>query len=63
MDFDDVTPKKEDALKGVLKEDLSSHSIDELEERIGLLKGEIERIEALISSKKGSMAAAESVFK
>lgn len=62
MDFDDVTPKVDDAINQVLKEDLSSHSIDELEERIANLVGEIERVKELIKSKNASRDAADSVF-
>jgi len=42
---------------------LDTLSIGELEERIGLLEGEIERLKSAISQKKASKDAADSVFK
>ena len=42
---------------------LDSLSIEELEERIGVLEAEIERLQAAIEKKKASKDAADSVFK
>jgi len=42
---------------------LDTLSIGELEERIGFLEGEIERLKSAISQKKASKDAADSVFK
>lgn len=42
---------------------LDSLSVEELHERIALLRGEIVRLEAAIESKTASRSAAESVFK
>ncbi len=42
--------------------DLSTLSIDELRERIELLKAEIARIEVEISAKDSTRSAAESLF-
>ena len=44
-------------------QDLSLLSVDELQERIGILKEEILRLEAEANSKGVSKAAAESFFK
>ncbi|MEH6728578.1 MAG: DUF1192 domain-containing protein [Hyphomicrobiales bacterium] len=43
--------------------DLSDLSVDELQERIVMLRDEISRVEAAIAGKSGSIAAAESFFK
>jgi uncharacterized small protein (DUF1192 family) len=47
----------------VLGEDLATLSLEELEERIGLLKTEIERIEAALRQKRASADVAASFFK
>jgi uncharacterized small protein (DUF1192 family) len=47
----------------VLGEDLSLHSLDELEARIEALKAEIARIESVLDEKRSSRSAAETVFK
>ena len=46
-----------------LGQDLSLLSIDELQLRIGLLRAEIERLQAEISSKGQSKSAAEALFR
>ncbi len=46
-----------------LGEDLSALSLDELAERISLLRQEIDRVEAAIGAKRASAAAADAVFK
>ena len=43
-------------------DDLSGMSIEELEERIGALRAEIERVEGVLGSKRAGRAAAEAVF-
>ena len=59
--FDDDLPKKPNAHElGML---LDAMSIDELNERIGLLEGEIARLRAAIEAKQKSKNAAASVFK
>ena len=62
MDTDDLEPRqgKTEALG---KQDLSNFSIEELTERIAILKAEIDRCETAIQSKQGSRQDAESVFK
>jgi uncharacterized small protein (DUF1192 family) len=44
-------------------DDLALLSVEELEWRIGILRQEILRLEAAISSKRASRSAADSVFK
>lgn len=44
-------------------EDLTTLSEDELTERIALLRGEIERIEAMLVSKRAGRDAASAFFK
>ena len=45
-----------------LGQDLSSLSIDELEDRVALLKQEIGRITAVITAKTAHRSAADAVF-
>jgi uncharacterized small protein (DUF1192 family) len=47
----------------VLGEDLSLHSLEELEARIADLRDEIARIESVLAEKRSSRSAAETVFK
>ena len=58
---DEDAPRKK--LRHEIGEDLSSLSLDELAERIVLLKDEIARIEAAIAAKKASADVAASFFK
>lgn len=44
-------------------QDLALLSVDELKKRIGLLRGEIARIEAELEAKGSTKAAAEALFK
>ena len=59
---EEITPKS-DILSALINEDLSQLGLDELEERITALKAEIDRISAVLESKKGSRADAEALFK
>lgn len=62
MTFDeDDAPKPN--ISHQVGEDLSSLSLEELEERIALLISEIDRLEQEKQSKQSSFAAADSVFK
>lgn len=63
MDFDDLPVKKDTPLTAVEKEDLSTISVDELEDRVERLKAEIARTEGEINAKGSSRAAAEAFFK
>lgn len=58
----EIAPKS-DTLSALINEDLSQLGLEELEERITTLKAEIERITAVLESKKGSRADAEALFK
>ncbi len=59
--FEDEEPKKPKAHEvGML---LDTLSIEELRDRIGLLEGEIARLQAAIEAKQKSKSAAASVFK
>ena len=59
---EEITPKS-DILSALINEDLSQLGLEELEERITALKAEIDRITAVLESKKGSRADAEALFK
>jgi uncharacterized small protein (DUF1192 family) len=55
--------RKSDTLSALVTEDLELLGLEELEERISVLKTEIERVKAVLESKKGSRADAEALFK
>lgn len=59
---EEIAPKS-DTLSALINEDLSQLGLEELEERITMLKADIERITAVLESKKGSRADAEALFK
>ena len=59
---EEIAPKS-DTLSALINEDLSQLGLEELEERITTLKAEIDRITAVLESKKGSRADAEALFK
>jgi uncharacterized small protein (DUF1192 family) len=50
------------ALLDVTREDLELFGTEELEERIGLLEGEIERVRAQMAKKQSTRAAADALF-
>jgi uncharacterized small protein (DUF1192 family) len=58
---DDDRPRKK--ITHEIGQDLSLLSVEELAERIALLKGEIERLEAASAKKRASKDAANSFFK
>jgi uncharacterized small protein (DUF1192 family) len=60
--FDDDQPAKKVKVH-TIGEDLSRLSAGELAERIGQLKAEITRLEADLSTKGATKAAAEALFK
>ncbi len=62
-DEDFFAPKKPAPSQHVLGEPLDKLSVDELGERIALLRAEIERLEAVRLTKSASRAAADSLFK
>ncbi len=59
--LDEELPKKKKVHE--IGEELAALSLDELDERIELLRGEILRIEAAIKSKRASATAADAFFK
>jgi uncharacterized small protein (DUF1192 family) len=59
--FEYDRPKKKSSHE--LGADLSMLSVDELRARVGLLRAEIERIEAEIATKSSSRNAAEGLFR
>jgi uncharacterized small protein (DUF1192 family) len=59
--YDEDRPRK--PVAWAVGEDLSSLSIDELVERIEILKAEIDRIGEAIVAKQASLGAADSFFK
>jgi uncharacterized small protein (DUF1192 family) len=58
---DDDRPKKKIAHE--IGQDLALLSVDELNERVALLKAEIERLEAAAAGKRASRDAAAQFFK
>jgi uncharacterized small protein (DUF1192 family) len=58
---DEDRPRKK--ISHEIGQDLSLLSVEELAERIPLLKGEIERLEAAAAKKRASKDAASSFFK
>lgn len=60
VDDEAVKPKKPGPAAG---EDLSTLSVEELEERVAAFTAEIERLKAAIAAKQSSKQAADSFFK
>ncbi len=58
MDLDDAPKKKETPIEAIEAEKLEGLSLDELAERIRVLKREIKRTEAELKEKDASKAAA-----
>ncbi len=63
MDEDDLPRPKGDAASKLAGEDLAPYSQDELDERIALLKAEIERVSAHRSKAAAHRHAADALFK
>ena len=59
---EEIVPKS-DTLSALVTEDLELLGLEELEERISVIKTEIERVKAVLEGKKGSRADAEALFK
>ena len=62
MDLDDLQPVKK-AKSYELGQELSKHSVGELEALIDVLKAEIARVEQALGAKQSSKSAAEAAFK
>ena len=60
---EEINAQKGSVLEQLAQQDLSLQGVEELTARIGLLKEEISRAEAMLESKKGSRADAEALFK
>ncbi len=60
--MEEETPPKKATIHQI-GEDLASLSIDELEDRVELLKGEIERLTQAIANKQASANVAATFFK
>jgi uncharacterized small protein (DUF1192 family) len=58
---DDDRPKKK--ISHEIGQELGLLSVEELRERIALLKDEIARLEAAMANKRASLSAAEGFFK
>ena len=64
MDLDELFPSKpDDPLVALGKQDLDPFSIDELQERVELLKAEIARVEAHMNRAQTHRNIAEELFK
>jgi len=63
MDFDDLPTKRTSPVDDLEKEDLSTYSVDQLEDRAARLAAEIERTQADMKDKQASRAAADACFK
>jgi uncharacterized small protein (DUF1192 family) len=64
MDLEELFPSKPgDPLVQLVKQDLDPLSVEELEERILTLEGEIERVRAKIDFAVNHRASAEALFK
>ena len=59
---EEISAPKGSVLEQLVKQDLSLQGVEELTARIGLLKEEIGRVEAMLESKKGSRNDAEALF-
>ena len=60
---EEISAPKGSLLEQLAQQDLSLQGVEELTARIGLLKEEIGRVEAMLESKKGSRNDAEALFK
>ena len=64
MDLDELFPSKpDDPLVQLTRQDLDPLSVEELEERIATLEGEIARVRAKIDAAVNHRASAEALFK
>ena len=62
MDDEDRPRPKGDAASKLAAEDLAPYSVDELDERIGLLEAEIERVRTHRDRSSAHRAAADALF-
>jgi uncharacterized small protein (DUF1192 family) len=64
MSFDDLEPRpsRGATLTALSREDLDLYAVDELEERIETLEGEIARCRSAIDAKRSKKSAADALF-
>ena len=62
-DDNEPRPGAAASLGALLKEDLSLLGIEELQDRITALESEIDRVRNFLDSKRGTLSAAEALFK
>lgn len=63
MDDDDLPRRRDDGLAALTRQSLDPLSVAELDERIAVLEGEIERIKAHRAAATNQKAIAEALFK
>ncbi len=63
MDDDDLPRRRDDMLAALIKQPLDPLSLDELDDRVAVLQGEIERVKAHKAATTSHKAVAESLFK
>ncbi|GAO76993.1 MULTISPECIES: DUF1192 domain-containing protein [unclassified Sphingopyxis] len=63
MDDDDLPRRRDDVLTALTRQPLDPLSVDELDDRIAALEGEIARIKAHRSAATSQKAAAEALFR
>lgn len=63
MDDDDLPRRRDDVLTALTRQPLDPLSVDELDDRIAALEGEIARIRAHRSAATSQKAAAEALFR
>jgi uncharacterized small protein (DUF1192 family) len=64
VDLDELFPSKpDDPVTQLVKQDLDPLSVEELEARIAVLEGEIERVRAKMEAAVNHRASAEDLFK
>jgi uncharacterized small protein (DUF1192 family) len=64
MDLEELFPEKPgDPLKMLTRQDLDPLSVEELEERIAVLEGEIARVRAKMDAAINHRASADALFK
>ena len=63
MDLDDAVPRPGDLLADLVRQDLDPLSVTELEARITVLSGEIERCRLKVERARSHRASADQLFK
>lgn len=65
MTIDDLEPRRgrDQALRELVREDLDGYSVEDLDERAEILRGEIVRTEAAVVAKRQKKSAADALFR